>query len=153
MVIEWSVSLHYDVLSEQTKPCYHCPELWALGHLISHRPAGAEGKLSIFIPAIWDIYENAKTCCDLWLYHVGGLMSWWHHQMVTFSMLLALCERNSLVTRELPSQGPMTQSFDVFFDLRLNKWLGKQSVDWWFGMPSCSLWRQCNGECVPSWVC
>ena len=52
MVIEWSVSLHYDVLSEQTMPCYHYPELWALGHLISPRPAGAAGKQSIFIPVI-----------------------------------------------------------------------------------------------------
>ena len=28
---------------------------------------------------------------------------------------------NSLVTREFPEQRPVTQSFDVFYDLRLNK--------------------------------
>ena len=35
--------------------------------------------------------------------------------------LLALCEGNSPVTGEFPSQRPVTRSFDVFFDLRLNK--------------------------------
>ena len=43
--------------------------------------------------------------------------SWWHHQMETFSALLALCAWNSLVTGEFPSQRPETQSLDVFFDL------------------------------------
>ena len=35
-------------------------------------------------------------------------------------------------------------SFDVFFDLRLNKRLSKQSWGWWFETPSRSLWRHCN---------
>ena len=39
---------------------------------------------------------------------------------------------NSPVTGEFPSQRPVTQSFDIFFDLRLNKQLSKQSWDWWF---------------------
>ena len=45
----------------------------------------------------------------------------------TFSALLALCEENSHVTDGFPSQMPVTRSFDVFFDLRLNKRLSKQS--------------------------
>ena len=47
--------------------------------------------------------------------------------METFSALLAICARNSTVTGEFPSERPVTQSFDVFFDLRLNKRLSKQS--------------------------
>ena len=35
--------------------------------------------------------------------------------METFSALLALCEENSPVTGEFPSQRPVTRSFDVFF--------------------------------------
>ena len=35
-------------------------------------------------------------------------------------------------------------SFDVFFDLRLNKGLSKQSWGWWFETQSRSLWRHCN---------
>ena len=60
------------------------------------------------------------------------IISWWYHQMETFSALL--------VTSEFPAQRPVTQSFDVFFDLCLNKWLSKQWWGWWFEMPSHSLW-------------
>ena len=35
-------------------------------------------------------------------------------------------------------------SFDVCFDLRLNKRLSKQSWGWWFETQSCSLWRHFN---------
>ena len=34
---------------------------------------------------------------------------------------------NSLVTGEFPTQRPVTRSFDVFFNLRVNKRLSKQS--------------------------
>ena len=40
--------------------------------------------------------------------------------METFSTLLTLCEGNSPVIGEFPSQRPVTQSFDVFFGLRQN---------------------------------
>ena len=45
---------------------------------------------------------------------------------------------------EFPTQRPVTRSFDVFFDLCLNKRLSKQQWGWWFETLSCSLWRQCN---------
>ena len=70
--------------------------------------------------------------------------SWWRHQMETFSALLALCAGYSPATGEFPSQRPVTRSFDVFFDLRLNKSWSKQSWGWWFETPSRSLWRHCN---------
>ena len=41
--------------------------------------------------------------------------------METFSTLLALCEGNPPVTGGFPSQKPVTQSFDIFFDLRTVK--------------------------------
>ena len=69
-------------------------------------------------------------------------------QMETFSALMAFCAGNSLVTGELPAQRPVTQSFDVFFDLRLNKRLSKQSWSWWLETPSRSLWRHCSGPIV-----
>ena len=43
-----------------------------------------------------------------------------------------------------PTQRPVTQSFDVFFDLCKNKWLSKHSWGWWFETPSRPLWRHCN---------
>ena len=60
------------------------------------------------------------------------------------SALLTLCAGISPVTGEFPSQRPVTRSFDVFFDLRLNKRLSKQSWGWWFGTPSPLSWRHCN---------
>ena len=70
--------------------------------------------------------------------------------METFSTLLATCAGNSPVTGEFPSQRPVTRSFDVFFDLRLNKWLSKQWWGWWFDELPRSLWRHCN---VPHCAC
>ena len=43
-----------------------------------------------------------------------------------------------------PSQRPVMRGFDVFFDLRLNKRLSKQSRRRWYKTPSHSLWRHCN---------
>ena len=73
---------------------------------------------------------------------------WWSHQMETFSALLAICAGNSPVIGELPAQRPVTQSFDVFFDLRLNARLSKQWWGLWSETPSCPLWRYCNNPCV-----
>ena len=49
------------------------------------------------------------------------------NQIETFSALLVHCEENPSVTGRLPSRRPVTQSFDAFFYLRLNKRLSKQS--------------------------
>ena len=74
--------------------------------------------------------------------HINRL--WWRHQMETFSALLALCVGNSPVTGEFHAQRPVTQNFDTFFDLRLNKRMSKQWRGWWFETPSRPLWRHYN---------
>ena len=71
------------------------------------------------------------------------VLPWWRHQMEKISALLAICAGNSPVTGEFPAQRPVTRSFDVFFNLRLNKRLSKQSRGWWFETLSCPLWRHC----------
>ena len=81
-------------------------------------------------------HENTRftvftTCGTCMRYRWGGIITWWRHQMEAVSALLALCAGNSPVTGEFPSQRPVTRSFDVFFDQRLNKWLSKQSWGWW----------------------
>ena len=76
----------------------------------------------------------------------NGRHSRWRHQMETLFALLALCVGNSPVNGEFPSQRTVTRSFDVFFYLRPNKRLSKQSWSWWFETPSQSLWRHCNVE-------
>ena len=75
-----------------------------------------------------------------------GHQKLWHHQVETFPALLALCAGNSPVTGEFPSQRPVTRSFDVFLDLRLNKRSSKHTRHRWFQTPSSSLWRHCNVE-------
>ena len=98
----------------------------------------------------WDVITDSRPnlCVDLvkppqsWRY--GCVNTWWYHRMETFSALLAFCAGSSPVTGEFPSQGPVTRSFDVFFDPRLNKRLSKQSRRRWFETPSRSLWHLCN---------
>ena len=67
--------------------------------------------------------------------------SWWRHEMETFSAILALCAGNSTVTGEFTSQRPVTRSFDVSFDLHLNKQLSTHSWGWWFQTPSRSFMK------------
>ena len=98
------------------------------------------------------VYRSNKDCSPIWVDHflwqsfiiVVYRWPWWRHQMETFSALLVLCAGNSPVTGEFPSQRPVTRSFDVFFDLRLNKQLSKQSRCRWFETPSRPLLRHCN---------
>ena len=55
---------------------------------------------------------------------------------------------NSPVTGEVPSQRPVTRSFDVSLICALNTRLSKQSWGWSFETPSRSLWSYFN---VLSW--
>ena len=111
-------------------------------------------------PISWVHTQNDPCKQEMWLQHQGAgalchslllRSTWWRHQMETFSVLLALCAGNSPATGEFPAQRPVKRSFDVFFDLHLNKRLSKQPWGWWFETPSCSLWRHCKGFLV-SWI-
>ena len=46
--------------------------------------------------------------------------------------------------RWIPRTRPVARSVDVFFDVRLNRWLSKQSWGWWLETLSRPLWRHCN---------
>ena len=89
---------------------------------------------------------RAALPCAGWKIVAISVTAWWCHQMETFSALLAFCVGNSPSTGEFPAQRPVTQSFDIFFDLRLNKRLSKQSWGWWIKAPSRSLWGLCDGQ-------
>ena len=82
-------------------------------------------------------FDGSLTCA--W-------QSWWRHQMETFSALLVICAGNSPVPGEFPTQRPVTRSFGVFFYLRLNEGLRKQSGGWWFETLSGPLWRHWNDD-------
>ena len=90
---------------------------------------------------VWGQRQKIISIRTSWVY---DHFTWWRHQMETFSALLAICAGNSPASGEFPAQRPVTRSFDVFFDLRLNKRLRKQSRCWWFETLSCPLWRHRN---------
>ena len=57
------------------------------------------------------------------------LLSWWRHQMETFSALLAICAGNSPVSGEFPAERPVTRSFDVFFIcVWINSWVNNRET-------------------------
>ena len=87
---------------------------------------------------------NAYWYWDRSLITPGNLL----FQLIDYSTLLALCEGNPLVTGGFPSQRPVTRSFNVFFDMRLNKGLSKQARHRWYKTPSCSLWGQRDVLCT-----
>ena len=72
----------------------------------------------------WNIWASWPERLNNWdLSCVKGyfvIISWWRHQMETFSALLAICAGNSPVPGEFPAQRPVTRSFGVFFDLCLS---------------------------------
>ena len=72
-------------------------------------------------------------------------ITWWRHQMETFSALLDFRAGNSPATSEFLAQSPLTRSFDVLLDLRVNKRINKQWWGCWFETPQRPLWRHCNG--------
>ena len=88
------------------------------------------------------VHETAIPAAS-WTSLHDAKFSWWRHQIETCSAS-RYTGPLAPVTSEFPSQKPVTRSFGVFFDLRQNKRLSKQSRRRWFETPSRSLWRHCN---------
>ena len=103
------------------------------------------------------IHSNVVKVMPLWKHYIvpthtyAERLTWWRHQMETFSALLAICAGNSPVTVEFPTQRPLTRSFDIFFDLRQNKLLSKQWWGFWFETPSLPLWRHWSVKRIIIW--
>ena len=84
-----------------------------------------------------------------WSYPMGCN---WQKDMMTSSNRNIICITGPLcrklpVTGEFPSRRPVTWSW-FFFDLHLNKRLGKQSRCWWFEMPLLSFWHHCKTSLI-----
>ena len=73
----------------------------------------------------WQRFPLTTMAESVKITYKGNIFTRWRHQVGTFSELLALCEGNPPITGGFPSQRLVTRSFDVFFDLRLNKRLSK----------------------------
>ena len=74
---------------------------------------------------------------------IGYIVSTW-----TWSVYMMTSSNGNIfgVTGHLCAQRPVTWSFNVFFDLRLNKRLSKQTWGWWLETQSHPLWRHCNED-------
>ena len=83
----------------------------------------------LFDPHICRNFEKYEMLRYIKVLILGHRIS--RHQMETFFALLALCAGNSQVTGKFPSQRPVTRSFDIFFNLCLNKRLSNQSRRRW----------------------
>ena len=93
---------------------------------------------------------------DLWHAPESNFRSDTHDDLMTssngniFLVTDPLCGEftgHCMVNGEFPSQKPVTRSFDIFFDLRLNKRSNELSWRRRFDTSSCSLWRHCSDMC------
>ena len=123
--------------------------------------------LNIFVA--WSIENGGNANVFLWfiwlmkyIQHDKGLVivvsfSWCLDSSVACIICIMMTSSNGNIFRVtghlcgkftgpwwIPHTKPVTRSFVVFFDLRLNKRFSKQSWGWWFKTLSHPLWRHCN---------
>ena len=100
--------------------------------------------VKLFKSAVWNVlkdvrralFYSASVSREIWMNEHDDVIKWKH-----IPRYWPFVRR---IHRSFPSQRPVTRSFDVFFDLRLNKRLSKQSWGWWFEASSRPLWRHFN---------
>ena len=169
LALKWLLVQKYPLIARHTSPCtnfkhkscfQHGPhtESLTLGH-VPLNPSFNFPQSDLDVMPLSPFYQDK---IDRWLdEHTGSTVAHSMSQLQlpgdeqlhccpmitssngTFSALLALCAGNSPVTDDF-LQRPVMRSFDVFFDLLLNKRLSKQSKRHLFKTPSRSLWRPCN---------
>ena len=115
--------------------------VWYITNVVTRLPNTA--KQDKYMNNLAILIQYSK-CVMSYLVTTVCIVAWRCHKMETFSALLAICAGKSPVTGDFPAQRPVTPRFDVFFDLRLNKRLSKQSWDWSFETQSHPLWRHRN---------
>ena len=100
------------------------------------------------IKQLWKLNPNKLIWCFLRLSfrspHIFVLYQWY-----VYCIKHLICYIHDDVIkwkhfRRYWPQRPVNRSFDVFFDLCLNKRLSKQSWGWWFETLPRPLWHQCN---------
>ena len=84
---------------------------------------------------------NASTGCHGYVDGISNMMTSSNGNI--FRVTSHLCGEFT-GHRWIPLIKASDAEFDVFFDLRLNTRLSKQSWGWWFETPSRPLWRHCD---------
>ena len=146
---------HYDVIKWK-----HFLRYWAfVRESIGHRWIPIQRPVTQSFDAFFDLrLNNRLSKQSSRRFETPSRSSWCHCNEMTDSSVMMTSSNGNIfrVTGhlcgeftgpgELPAQRPVTRSFDVFFDLSLNKRLSKQSRGWWFETQSRPLWRLCNGD-------
>ena len=133
LVLDCSISIAnaLEILHSCTKPsisiCIYINIYWIIMTMIYRRDRHIMNLALCRIENWWNagIHINLVLCLNAW-----------RHQKETFSAKLAICAGNSPASSEFHVQRLVARSFDVFFDLRLNKRLSKPLRCWWFETPS-----------------
>ena len=87
---------------------------------------GAENAKGLYVPMAMRFQCTHRSRHDTqWNIYAHYCIYIMCNQMETFSVLLAFCAGNSLVTCGFPTQMPVTWSFDVFFDIT---WINPEAV-------------------------
>ena len=106
--------------------------------------------LSSVLLVYWYLVGSARTISSLFNHDdVIKQTRYWPYVRGIHRSLLG----DSPAIGEFPLQRPVTRTFDVFFDLRLNRRLSEQSISRWFETTSHSLWSHCNGNTRLHFVC
>ena len=104
---------------------------------------------------LWRHIQNLNVMCGTrsrWI----SLMCFWSKSMESLRRVRNIIIFHDAVIKwkHFPCYWPCVRrihrslrGFDVFFDLRVNTFLSKESKHWWFETPSRSLWRHCNMYC------
>ena len=104
---------------------------------------------SAVLMKFWPEDRSVTSIYFVVIFSIGLIESWlWAHSLfhgiVTMTIMMTSSMDTISALQAIPAQRPVTRSFGIFFDLRLNKRLSKQSWGWWFETPSRPLWRHCN---------
>ena len=105
--------------------------LWNREILRCHDGCGVNGRLYHGILVVWGRKRRNPDTYEVYM------VSWWRHDLDTFSALLALCRENPTV-----AVGPKVQQCGVLISsiMKNEKVLDKQSRFRWFEM----AWRSCQ---------
>ena len=118
-----------------TAPSHYVNQHWLIIRLVLwHSSAQFQRKCFRYLFLVWFwIFIDWR----LHRYFTGPMRYFARFDFKTGSFMMTSSNGNIFrVTGEFPAQRPVTRSFDVFFDPRLNNRLGKQSWGWWFETPS-----------------
>ena len=99
---------------------YQCP--------LDHRPYNILGFAQL-LPNVGNVPTFGQNWTHQFCCLGGALISWWRHQMETFSALLAICAGHSPITGESPTQrqwrGTLVFSFIC---ARINGWVNNREA-------------------------